>query len=129
MNKGSPLEDLPSLLANVKQRNVHEPQSFPNIQWKENVSWYVGADATVDTIPSFSAVHTPSLELGITTTCPCGAGYYVPEVHHIGGSSAGVCSDAKCFAQPPRALPQLPQSLLPFTRLSSLSTCVKQRLC
>lgn len=51
------LEELPSLLANVKQREGHKPQPFPNTEWEENASWCVGADpaeglATVKTLPS-----------------------------------------------------------------------------
>lgn len=49
--------------------------SLLQTEWKENISWYVGADATdglaiVDAIPVSSAVHTWSPRIGRHGQCP-----------------------------------------------------------
>lgn len=126
------LEDLPSLLAKVKRRKVHESQPFPNTDWKENTSWCVGARY-------WGARHCEDSSKFLRSPCPeplgwapwqavpSGAGFYVPASRYIGGGSASVCSDAKCFVQPPCVLPQLPGSPL-WSALLSFQHCVQQGL-
>lgn len=73
--------------------------SLLQTEWKENTSWYVGADATDGLLFQFPPQSIPgALELDVMASVLGWAGYYIPKVHHSSRSSASVYSDAKCFS-------------------------------